>query len=113
MDNFFTNVQALNKLRNKYQLTVICTLRKDKQQIPTELCVRRPKKTSMFAFEATCTMVSYIPKTNRNVFLLSSMHFNDNIDAETGKPEISTDYNKTKGSVDTLDKIYFLFSMSC
>ncbi|KAJ8930224.1 hypothetical protein NQ314_017002 [Rhamnusium bicolor] len=46
MDNFFTSVQALNKLRNEYQLTVIGTLRKNKPQIPTELCVRRPEKTS-------------------------------------------------------------------
>lgn len=51
------------------------------------------------------TIVSYIPKRNKNVLLISSLHHDDMIDAETKKPEMIIDYIGTKGGVDRLDKM--------
>lgn len=49
------------------------------------------------------TIVSNIPKRNKNVLLISSLHQDDNIDEEMGRPDIIIDYNGFKGRVDTLD----------
>lgn len=40
-----------------------------------------------------------------NVLLLSSMHFNGEINQETKKPEVIEFYNMTKGGVDVMDKL--------
>lgn len=50
------------------------------------------------------TLVSYVPKINKSVLLLSTFHHSKSIQQnEEKKPEIITFYNKTKGGVDTLD----------
>ena len=49
--------------------------------------------------------MSYVPKKNRSVVLLSSLHHDAVICNDTEKPEIIEYYNKTKGAVDTLDQM--------
>jgi hypothetical protein len=69
----------------------------------------------MFGFNSTTTIVSYIPKKNKNVILLSTMHHDGKIDADTGdkqKPHIVTFYNSTKGGVDTADELCETYSVS-
>jgi hypothetical protein len=51
------------------------------------------------------TLVSYVPKQNKAVILLSSMHDDDKIDDKTKKPEIILYYNSTKFGVDILDQL--------
>ncbi|KAB0804673.1 hypothetical protein PPYR_01643, partial [Photinus pyralis] len=46
-----------------------------------------------------------IPKRSKNVLLMSSFHHDDQVDTNTGKPDIILDYNATKGGVDTVDKL--------
>jgi len=48
--------------------------------------------------------VSYVPKKNKSVVLLSSLHHDSAICDDSGKPEIIEFYNKTKGAVDMLDQ---------
>lgn len=105
IDNFFTSTVLADKLLNDHRLTIIGTLRKNKPQIPVEMKMTRPEKSIMFGFQEKATLVSYIPRKNKNVFVLSTMHRDDGIDMETGKPDIICDYNKTKGGVDTVDKL--------
>ncbi|XP_025831094.1 piggyBac transposable element-derived protein 4-like [Agrilus planipennis] len=104
-DNFFSSIPLAYTLLQEHKLTLIGTLKKNKPQIPPDMMIKRPEKTTMFAFEEKSTLVSYIPKPRKNVFLLSTMHLDDSIDGETGKPSIIIDYNKTKGGVDTVDKL--------
>lgn len=62
----------------------------------------------MFGFQDDVTLVSCIPKKNKNILFALSMHFDDAIDETTGeavKAEIITFYNLTKGGVDTLDQL--------
>ncbi|KAJ8942086.1 hypothetical protein NQ314_010159 [Rhamnusium bicolor] len=92
------------------QLTVIGTIRKNKRELPIEFSkpVSRPEKNSIFGFRNECTLVSYIPKKGKNVLLVSSLHHSDDINNETGdlqKPEMVTEYNKTKRGVDVVDKL--------
>ena len=60
----------------------------------------------MFGFKEDFTLVSYVPKRNRSVILLSSMHHSGDIDVtKANKPDIVLYYNETKGGVDTLDQL--------
>lgn len=115
MDNWFTSLPLVEKLITEHKLTSIGTIRKNKTQLPVEFTkpAARPVCTSMFGFRNNCTLVSYKPSKNKNVLVVSSMHHHDDIDQETGvqqKPIIITDYNRTKGGVDTVDKLCASYS---
>jgi hypothetical protein len=59
----------------------------------------------LFGFSEDITLVSYSPKKNKRVILLSSEHTQADIDTETGKPLINLVYNQGKGGVDHLDQM--------
>ena len=67
----------------------------------------RPIHSSKFLLHEGLTMVSYIPKKNRNVIVLSSQRQGAAIEGEKHdfKPKMILDYNKTKSAVNTLDKL--------
>lgn len=108
IDNWFTSVPLADELLNQ-KLTLLGTLRKNKTQIPQEFKItkNRPVFSSYFGFSGKKVLVSYKPKNNKIVLLLSTMHNDNSIDSSTGaakKPNMITMYNATKGSVDTMDK---------
>ena len=57
----------------------------------------REPKSSIFAFDKQLMMTSYVPKRNKAVILLSSMHRDVSIieDDAQKRPEIIHFYNKT------------------
>ncbi|KAJ8393021.1 hypothetical protein AAFF_G00069250 [Aldrovandia affinis] len=72
---------------------------------------RRDVFSSKFAFTPTTTLVSYLPKKNKNVVLLRTLHTEADIsDREDRKPAIILDYNCNKGGVDNLDKVIGTYS---
>lgn len=83
-------------------------MKKDKGELPPELTQKlREPYSSIFGFEGNVTIVSYSPKENRSVVLISSMHNDSKIDPESGnqrQPEIVTFYNSTKSGVDVVDE---------
>ncbi|XP_076814690.1 uncharacterized protein LOC143460899 [Clavelina lepadiformis] len=84
-------------------------MKKCKREIPE--CMKAAKsreaKTSLFGFNNQMTMVSYVPKKNKAVVLLSTMHHDISIDEEDPKkrPEIIRFYNKTKIGVNLVDQM--------
>ncbi|XP_072384588.1 uncharacterized protein [Diabrotica undecimpunctata] len=85
-------------------------MRNNQREIPAEFLPikKREEKTSIFGFQEDMTLVSYCPKRNKSVILVSSMHHDKAIDPKTGdskKPDIVTRYNKTKISVDCVDQL--------
>jgi len=106
-DNFFTSVDLANQLKNK-KLTLVGTMKQNKTEIPQEFKPARQRdvNSSIFEFTKDLTLVSYVPKKNKSVVLLSSLHHDSAICSDTGKPEIIEFYNKTKGAVDMLDQMY-------
>lgn len=68
--------------------------------------------SSLYGFTNDITLLSYVPKKNKAVLLVSSMHHNQNNDAQTDKPEIIEYYNSTKGGVDSLDQKCSIYSSS-
>ncbi|XP_035217658.1 uncharacterized protein LOC118190980 [Stegodyphus dumicola] len=107
-DNWFTSIDLVKALKDK-KLSYIGTIRKNKKEIPPCFVKSKGKEvhSSLFGFSKNCTLVSYVPKKGKNVLLVSSMHFDDTIDADTGDEKMTviiTFYNDTKCSVDALDK---------
>ncbi|CAK1598868.1 unnamed protein product [Parnassius mnemosyne] len=86
-------------------LTYVGTLQKNKREIPREFLpnTTRPVESSLFGFVSDKTLVSHVPKKNKSVVLLSSMHHDMSVNEQSKKPEIIELYNSTKGGVDALD----------
>ncbi|GBP86818.1 PiggyBac transposable element-derived protein 4 [Eumeta japonica] len=105
-DNYFMSIDVAKSLAQN-GLTIVGTLRKNKTCIPPNF---QPKKTrdiesNVFGFYKNMTLVSYVPKKNCAVILLSMMHHGKEDVNKNNKSEINLYYNSTKGDVDTLDQM--------
>ncbi|XP_046960296.1 piggyBac transposable element-derived protein 4-like [Vanessa cardui] len=108
MDNWFTSVPLADELLvSPYNLTLVGTLRSNKREIPKNIKNSKSRSigTSMFCYDGDKTLVSFKAKSNKMVFLLSTIHDQPTINETTGKPEIIHFYNGTKGAVDTVDQM--------
>lgn len=104
-DNFFTSLALTQKLRD-HNLGLIGTMRKNRREIPEEFTASKSVAgSSLFGFNKDATLVSYSPKKNRRVVLISSEHSRPSIHAGSGKPDIILAYNQGKGGVDHLDQM--------
>jgi len=103
-DNYFSSIELCMELE-KVGLTYVGTVRKNKPQIPPEFLPnrKRPVGSSLFGFHSNITLVSFVPKINKSVILISTMHNAKDISDCANKPEIIVFYNKTKGGVDAVD----------
>ncbi|HGJ5890475.1 MAG TPA: hypothetical protein ACHBZA_03745, partial [Arsenophonus apicola] len=113
VDNWYTSHPlATDLLQNK--ITLIGMIRKNKKEIPPQFLPHKERQegTTIFGFQKDMTLVSYCPRRNKAVLLLSTMHQSLDIDAETQKPQIILDYNATKGAVDTVDRMCSQYSVS-
>ncbi|XP_061899254.1 piggyBac transposable element-derived protein 3-like [Entelurus aequoreus] len=111
-DNLFTSYRLGDELQ-KRKLTMLGTVRRNKPELPTEILKMqgRPLHSSIFAFTEKATVVSYCPKRNKNVLVMSTMHTDVSLSTrEDMKPQMILDYNSTKGGVDNLDKVTATYS---
>lgn len=102
-DNFFASHSLATELK-KRQMTMVGTMRKNRREIPPVLLDVKSKLAEYSAFvfdhKLRATMVSYVPKKNKSVVLLSTYHTSNKIIAnDKNKPEIIQFYNATKGIV--------------
>ena len=112
-DNWYTSYTlAMSLLQDK--MTLVGTLKKNKREIPAEFLPnkQKPISSSMFGFQKHATLVSFTPKKNKSVVLLSTMHRDAAVDAETKIPQIIPFYNSTKGGVDIVDHLCGSYSVS-
>ncbi|XP_045064895.1 piggyBac transposable element-derived protein 4-like [Coregonus clupeaformis] len=111
-DNFFTSYELARQLLRR-NVTVVGTVRKNKPELPQALLASKDRLlfSSKFAFTPTTTLVSYLPKKNKNVLLLSTLHTEAHVSRrQDKKPAIVLDYNSNKGGVDNLDKVIGTYS---
>ena len=106
-DNFFTSIPLAEMLWEK-KLTLVGKMRANKRAIPPQF--QKDKKRELqeikFGFQKEKTLVSYVPKLNKAVILLSTEHHDKSVNLEeSNKPEIILAYNATKGAVDSFDKM--------
>ncbi|CAK1598332.1 unnamed protein product [Parnassius mnemosyne] len=82
-------------------------------QSQSDLSTRREVHSTLFGFHDDLTLCSYVSKKSKAVVVLSSMHHDDIIDeGELKKPEMILFYNKTKGGVDTNDKLCSTYNVA-
>ncbi|XP_043462873.1 piggyBac transposable element-derived protein 4-like [Leptopilina heterotoma] len=117
MDNYFSSIPLAIDLVTNCRTTIVSTLRKNKREIPPEFVAVKGRNicSSKFGFTEKCSLVSYVPKKNKNVLMLSTLYNSDDIDKDTGsrkKPEIITFYNLMKGAVDVVDELKGTYSVS-
>lgn len=94
--NYFTSFELAQTLLSK-GLTCVGTLRKNKRCIPANFLPHRVREvgSNVFGFRRNMTIVSYVPKKNRAVILLSTMHHSNAIDVQNKKKsEINLYYTK-------------------
>lgn len=112
-DNFFSSLFLSKSLLAK-RLTYIGTVRRNKTFLPSQLILKngRDRYSSFFAFQKDTTLVSYVPKKDKMVTLMSTQHHIDaiHLDRKDKKPDIILAYNATKGAVDNLDKMTRTYS---
>lgn len=112
-DNWFTSIELIEYLKKK-GLTCVGTMKKNKREIPKEFLPSKHRDigSTLYGFTSQNTLLSHVPKKNKAVILVSSMHHTEAIDESTGKPEIIEFYNKTKGGVDEIDKKCSIYTSS-
>lgn len=116
-DNWFTQVSLLNELKLK-KLSYVGTIRKNRKELPNDFIATkgRTQHSSIFGFSSDGdTLVSYVPRKNKNVLLVSSLHEDESIDVSTGekqKPDVISFYNSTKLGVDIVDKMCGAYNVS-
>lgn len=116
MDNWYTSVPLAEDLLTQHNLTVVGTIKKNKPEIPDDFKKKgREVSSSLFGFGKNhSTLVSYCPKKNKVVLLLSTMHDDASVNEGTPKrlPEIISFYNSTKGGVDVVDRLKLNYSVA-
>lgn len=110
-DNWFSSVPLFEMMSVKYGLTMVGTLRKNKAEVPPTFTAKGHEPgTSRFGFDSDKMLVSFCPKPNKVVLVLSTFHRTPAINSETGKPEVILYYNETKGGTDTFDQMCSTYS---
>lgn len=112
-DNSFSSI-PLMKLLLQRGLTYLRTLKKNKTEIPLEFKPNKQRAVGscLYGFTKELTVMSYVPKKDKAVILVSSCHKNPSTDEESGKPIMIVEYNHTKAGVDEIDKKCAIYSCS-
>ena len=101
-DNFFTSLPLADKLWIE-GITLVGTVNANKNLIPDSFFKSRRREilSSLFVFRNYLTLMSYVPKKNKSVILLSTHHHSAEIDYDqvANKPQIINYYNSTKGKI--------------
>lgn len=110
-DNFFTTLEGVKRLA-RIGIGFVGTIRVNKRCIPDEMKKHpsRPVLSSQFGFHEDVTICSYVPKKNKVVNLLSSVHYTNNCVGEAMKPEAIIYYNENKSGVDCMDQMVTHFT---
>ncbi|GBP64363.1 PiggyBac transposable element-derived protein 4 [Eumeta japonica] len=86
MDNWFTSVPLTEQLLTDHDLTVLGTMRKNKPEILNEFRRKGLEVYStVFGYKQKETLLSYCPKKDKTVLLLSTMHNDGVIDKTSEK----------------------------
>lgn len=110
MDSFFTSVPLANTL-SENGMSMLGTLNKSKGEIPREFVARREHMSSVFGYNGTKQLCSYMAKPTKCVITLSTLNTTSDTDPNPPhKPHTILDYNQMKYPVDVVDQMVNTFS---
>ena len=92
-----------------YKLALLGTVNKRLTFVPSSFSNPKVREvlSTLFGFNENVAIYSYVPKKNRAVVLLSTFHYDTEIQGPKNKPRMFTDYNRSNGGVDNMDKCLF------
>ena len=90
------------------KLTLVGTIMSNRREIRSQFKSARGREVEstkgLYDHSNGILLISYIPKRNHNVLMMTFFHSNVSITDCHSKPTVIMDYNKHKGGVDTLDE---------
>lgn len=111
-DNFFTTLTGIKQFA-RIGLSFAGTVQSNKRFLPEEVKknASRPLISTVFGFhDNLVSLCSYVPKKNKVVNLLSTVHYSKNCEGEAMKPEALLFYNANKAGVDCMDQMVVHFT---
>ena len=107
VNRYFTSHGLVcNLLRQN--LTLIGTIMANWREVPLQFKAAKGRKIestkALYDHSNKILLLSYVPKRNKNVLMMSSSHSSISITNCHKKPTVITDYTKYKEGVDTLDE---------
>ena len=107
VDRYFTSHSLVCNLLQQ-NLTVIETIMANRREVPSQFKAAKGREIestkALYDHSNKILLLSYVPKRNKNVLMMSSLHFSILITDCHKKPTVITDYYKHKEGVDTLDE---------
>lgn len=112
-DNYYSSFLLAEYLLQK-GITFLGTMKKNKREIPIEFLPSKTRSVNshIFGFQENFCLTSSVPKKNKAVIFLSTMHNTSDVDEDSKKSLVNLDYNSTKGGVDTVDQMCASYSVS-
>ncbi|XP_048879142.1 piggyBac transposable element-derived protein 4-like isoform X3 [Brienomyrus brachyistius] len=111
--SFFTSFDLGQQLLKK-KLTMTGEVCRSRPELPSDFLMSKGRRlhSSKFGFFSNTTIVSYLKtKKKMNVLLMSTFHQNPAISSRMDRePCILTDYDETRGGVDTMNKLTTAYS---
>ena len=107
VDRYFTTHELVsNSLSQK--LTLVGNIMSNRREILSQFKLAKGREVestkALYDHSNGILLISYIPKENRNVLMMSFSHSDVSITDCHSKSTVIMDYNKHKGEVDTLDE---------
>ena len=98
VENFFCSIPLFKELWAN-GIEYIGSLRANKIEIPISFLKNEARTigTTLFGFNKEITIASFVPRKDKAVILVSTMHHDKEINEETKKPKLIMDYNMLKG----------------
>ncbi|XP_071572267.1 piggyBac transposable element-derived protein 4-like [Temnothorax nylanderi] len=107
----FTSVPLVQSMKNKCSLSMVGTIRAKEKEIPLEIKKFTEINDSRFLYADNVTLLSYCPKQNKIILVLSSSSLHKRGDAVVEKEQqIIEFYNSTKGGTDRFDQLCHEYS---
>ena len=107
VDWYFTSHGLVCNLLQQ-NLTLIWTIMANRHEIPSQFEAAKGREIestkALYDHSNKILLLSYVPKRNKNVLMMSSSHSSTSITDCHKKPTVITDYNERTGGVDSLDK---------
>ena len=108
MDRYFTSFEAVSHLLD-HGLSAVGTVTASRRDVPVIFKAVKGRECfsskTLYEHSKKVLLLSYVPKKNKNVLMMSSFHQKPeiHIDREDKKSQIVLDYNSGKGGVDIMD----------
>ena len=92
-------------------------MRQNRTELPAKIISTKsnPVMSSISIYKEEAVLVSFKPKPNKNVIILSSKDAGrkTTTDPITSKPDVILYYNSTKGGDDNFDKLAVTYTSKC